>query len=256
MRRVLVNGIEGAGLPGDDPGFTRGLNAFETMRTYNGRLFRLEQHLDRLFGSCSALDIPLPDRDELRSEALSVAAIAANVVVRIALTAGGNRVTTVEPADLDRVGRPLHVATVELQPLEFLPGTVKHGSRAAWVIAARRLDVDEVMLVDRSGLILECNRSNVVAVVDGAVCTPPLDGGLLAGVTRSAVLEAAREAGLMVRVAPLRRSAPFSALYATSTLKEIAPIVTLDGQKLASWDPVGRALQASLAIVFARECGP
>ena len=254
MKKVLVNGRENVGLPGDDPGFTRGLNVFETLRTYGRRPFRLEQHLDRLAGSAASLEIPMPDRDRLREELADLAARADDLVLRVALTAGGNRVTTVEPADTRRIGAPIRVATVAMEPPAFLPGTVKHGSRAAWVVACRQLGVDEVMFVDRRGMVLECNRSNVFAVVDGQLCTPQLDGGLLPGVTRGALLEAALEAGIDVRVGPLPATSPFSELYVSSTLKELAPIVALDGVPMPGWGAMGRALQAGFAVIVQREC--
>lgn len=254
MRQVFVNGIEGAGLPADDPGFTRGLNVFETMRTYGNRFFRLDQHLERLARSAATLDIASPPANVLRDEAELLAMGAENLVVRIALTAGGNRVTTTEPVNTARVCAPVRLATVEMEPPSFLPGTVKHGSRAAWVVACRKLEVDEVMFVDRSGRILECNRSNVFAVVDGRLWTPPLDGGLLAGVTRGALLDAAGEQGVEVRVRPLPRDTVFAELYVSSTLKELAPVIELDGEQLPGWSAVGRAVHAGLQQLIRREC--
>lgn len=255
MRSVMVNGVEGAGLPGDDPGFTRGLNVFETMRTYGRRIFRLEQHIDRLCGSASRLELPLPPRALMTAELEQLALRGENLLLRIALTAGGNRVCSVEPVPEPRIGRPLRVATVEMEPSPFLPGTVKHGSRASWVLAARELRVDEVMFIDDSGFILECNRSNVFGVIDGVLCTPELDGSLLPGVTRSALLQAARELRMPLEIGLVPINSNFSELYVSSTIKEIAPVLELDGERLPCWGPIGRALQNGLRLIIQRECG-
>lgn len=248
--QVFVNGVLDAGLPGDDPGFTRGLNVFDTLRTYGGTPFRLGPHLDRLELSAAALGIPFPGRAVLHEEILGVSA--GDRCVRVALTAGGNRVLTWTPIDPARVGGPVRVASVISQPNPYLPGHVKHGSRAGWVLAARRLEVDEVVFVNPEGNILEANRSNVFAVVDGIVRTPPL-GGNLQGVTRGAILEAARDADLDVSEDPLPLVTEFDELYLSSTLKELAPVERLDDREIGA-GPVGARLHAAFRALVTREC--
>jgi branched-subunit amino acid aminotransferase/4-amino-4-deoxychorismate lyase len=249
--QVFVNGTLGAGLPGDDPGFTRGLNVFDTLRSYGGVPFRLEPHLDRLELSAAALEIPSPGRDVLREEILALSD--GDRCIRVALTAGGNRVLAWTPIDAAKIGAAVCVASVVSHPNPYLPGHVKHGSRAGWVLAARRLEVDEVVFVDPDGWILEANRSNVFAVVDGVVCTPPLRGNLQ-GVTRGAIIEAAAEAGLTLSQAALPLDAVFEELYLSSTLKELAPVVRLDDRAIGG-GPVGQRLHAAFRALVARECG-
>ncbi len=248
--QVFVNGVEGAGLPGDDPGFTRGLNVFDTLRSYGGNPFRLEPHLDRLELSAAALEIPCPSRDVLRAEILSMSV--GDRCLRVALTAGGNRVLAWTPIDPAVVGAPVSVASVVSHPNPYLPGHVKHGSRAGWVLAARHLGVTEVVFVDPAGNILEANRSNVFAVVDGVVRTPPL-GANLQGVTRGAILEAALEADLPVSEAPVPLGTRFDELYLSSTLKELAPVAKLDDREVGG-GPVGERLHAAFRALVAREC--
>ncbi len=251
-RGIFVNGVEGAGLPADDPGFTLGLNVFETLRTYGRSPFRLGAHLARLAASASAIEVPVPG--ELEGEIRAVAAANRDIWIRVALTAGGNRVLQFESVDQAKIGAPVRVASVQMAPTPWLPGSVKHGSRAGWVLAAKALGVEEVVFVDPAGDILEANRSNVFAVVGGVIRTPANDGEKLEGVTRGALLEAAAEAGLAVEVGPLPLSAPFGELYLSSTLKQLAPVVDIDGREVGG-GPVGAALLAAFRAIVARECG-
>lgn len=251
MTRLFVDGVEGAGIRGDDPGLLLGLTAFETMRTYGRVVFRLEQHLDRLEASARMMDIPLPPRsqmvDEIRGRAED------NARIRYTLTAGGHRVLEVAALDLSKVGASVSVARLDWNPPRWLPGAVKHGSRAAWIIAASRLGVDQVILVDDAGLILEANRSNVFGVVDGIIHTPPLDGRFLSGITRGALIEAAKEADLPLEVAPLPFANPFEELYLSSTTVDLAPVTRVGEGPGPGGGPIGAELLAAFRRLVARE---
>jgi branched-subunit amino acid aminotransferase/4-amino-4-deoxychorismate lyase len=250
MSGVFVNGVLGAGLPGDDPGFTRGLNVFDTVRTYGDHPFRLSAHLERLEASANALEIPFPGHALLQDEirALSIG----DRCIRIALTAGGNRVITWTAIDEDRVGRPVSLASVVTHPNPYLPAHVKHGSRAGWVLAARSLGVDEVVFVTPEGNILEANRSNIFAVVDGVVRTPPL-GKNLPGVTRGAMLDAAARGDLPFSEDPLPLATCMDELYVSSTLKELSPVTELDG-RIIGGGPIGARLLEAFRAIVAEEC--
>lgn len=244
--RLLVNGHTDAGIPGDDPGFTRGLNVFETLRTYGRTPFRLEPHLARLQASAAAMGIPVP-LGAIRSDVNTV--LDEDVCIRITLTAGGNRVVHAVPVDSARIGRDVRVASVPSTSTSWLPGSVKHGSRAGWILASRRLEVDEVVFVDDAGHILEANRSNIFVVIDGELRTPPLDGHALEGITRAALIEAAHRAGLGIQEAPVPLSATFDEFYLSSTLKELAPVVRLDNRQIGGGPVGGQLLDAFRALV-------
>ncbi len=251
MHRIWVNGEEGAGIPANDPGFTRGLNAFDTLRTYGKTPFRLAAHLRRLIASAAAMEIPCPARTQIRAEIEAV--VSTDVWIRYTLTAGGNRVLEVCSIKPAYIGRNMTVATVSMQPTAWLPGSVKHGSRAGWVLAARKHGVDEVIFVDQNGHLLEANRSNLFAVVGGTLWTPPTEHGALEGVTRQAMLDAASEANLPIQIAPLPRDTAFDELYLSSTLKELSPVVTLDGSPVGG-GPIGAKLHRAFRALVAREC--
>lgn len=251
--RIVVDGVEGGGLPGNDPGFTLGLNVFETLRSYGHSPFRLPQHLARLRASAAFMDIPLPSAEQITQETLDL--LGYDWQVRMTFTAGGHRVMEARPIQGTRVGAPVSVATLAWNPRAGLPGVVKHGNRALWELTARRRAVDELLLVDPDGRVLEASRSSVIAVVGGKILTPPVDGDILEGVTRRALLDAARAEGLPLIEAPVPRDSAFDELYLCSTLKELAPVTVLDGKAGPGAGPLGLALHAALRRLISRECG-
>lgn len=235
----------------DDPALWTGEGVFETLRTYDGRPFRVELHLARLRGSAAWMGIAWPGEDVLADEIAGVVRAAgggdggegsaAEWKVNVLLTGGGHRVVKAVPLDRSRVGAPVRVVTRAWAPPSWLPGRVKHTSRAAWTLAARGVD-EVIWVVD--GRWTEANRSNVFVVRDGVVWTPPDDGSILVGVTRDTVIEAGRAAGIDVREGPVA-AGPCDELYLASTLKELAPVVELDGASGPGGGPVGARLLAA-----------
>ncbi len=243
-------------ISGVDEGLTVGLNVFETMRTYHGRLFRVAQHVDRLLESARVVGVPHPSHAELIQElGQAVQGVSAPVKARLLLTMGGRRLTHVSPLEPERLQANVRAETRVWEPSPWLDGRIKHGSRAAGEVARRSAGVDELLWVGRDNCLTEGTRSSIFGVVDGTLITPPVDGRILAGVTRGALLEAAAEANIQVDVAPLRLDAPMSELYSTSTLREMSPIVELDGRPGPGSGPVGQRLLAAFHALVERECG-
>jgi len=245
---VLLDGApspDGRGLiPLDDPALTLGMAVFETLRTYDRRPFGVDTHLERLAASARFCGVPWTDATvgALREELATVAAaIPGESKLNVLLTAGGRRIVRAEDLDLSRAGAPVRVVTRPWIPSPWLPGRVKHTSRMAWVLAARQAGVDEVLWVAPDGGWTEANRSNVFVVRGGALCTPPDDGRILQGVTRDAMLAAARAIGVPVREAPVP-AGPCEELYLCSTLKELAPVVEIDGYPGPGAGKVGAAV--------------
>ncbi len=247
---VWVDGVEGAGVPAEDPGFTLGMSVFDTARSYGLAPFRLGAHLDRLYASAAGAGIPTPDRGLLEAEI--AAGLLPDAVIRVALTAGGHRVLSIRPVDPGRIGRPLRVARVSWPAVPGMPDWIKRGSRMGWLLAARSLGVEELLLV-RGGRILEASRSSVIAAIGGVLVTPPLTGEQLASVTRAAMLDAAAAAGLPVEEAPLPAAGDFDELYLASTLKELAPVSELDGLPGPGGGPCGEALHAAFRELVREE---
>jgi len=227
-----------------DPGFTLGMAVFETLRTYDGALFRLDEHIERLCASALAMGLRDPDGDRIAAELEDAAeALGQEAMVRVTLTAGGARV--VRAAPLPSVPNPFRCATRVFVPPVWLDGTVKHTSRAFSRRAVAESGVDEVLWVDDEGFFLEGTRSNVFAVIGDRLVTPPVDGRLLAGVTRSALIDAAYDAGVPVEVRPIPAAEGADELYVASTLKELTAIDELDGQPTNGAGPVGARVLAA-----------
>lgn len=229
----------------DDPAIGNGMAVFEALRTYERRPFRPIAHLGRLRASAAWFGFGCAEDHVILDEIEAVVASeATECSVLVTLTGGGRRLVRSRPLELSRVGAPLRVATVPFEAPPWLPGWVKHTNRAGWVLAAAKAGVDEVLFVGLDGCWTEANRSSIFAVRDGALLTPPKDGRILRGVTRGALIEAAIEAGVPVREAPLFPG-PVDELYLASTLKELAPVVELDGVAAAGRGPIGDSIAAT-----------
>ncbi len=236
----------------DDPALWTGMAVFETLRTRQGRPFRPEVHLARLRAGADFCGIPF--HAEVAEELQRVAAAFAPVEskLNVLLTAGGHRIVKGEPLDLSRAGAPVRVATRAWSPDPWLPGRIKHVSRAAWVLAARKAGVDEVIWAapgQHGPVWTEANRSNLFVVRDGTLLTPPDDGRILQGVTRDSMIEVAVAAGIPLRVEEVPVG-PAGELSLCSTLKELAPVVELDGQPGPSAGPVGARLLAAFRAAW------
>ncbi len=249
MRVVIQDGLRSgdgrACLDVDDFGLSRGVMVFETFRTHGRHLHHLPLHLARLADSAAALAVPMPPDDVLTAEVQRAAAeLGAEAVVRITLTAGGTRIVHARP--LPPAPDSVSVATRAAPVHPWLSGRVKHGSRAVSVAAVAAAGTDEVFWVDADGMLLEGTWSNIFAVADGALRTPPDDGRILPGITRHMLLVTARRIGVPVREAPLPAAGGFDELYLSSSLKLLCPVAELDGRPAAGRGPVGERLRAAL----------
>lgn len=246
----------------DDEGFARGRAAFETLRVYGGRPFRFEQHLDRLGSSVERLGFAAPVRSELTT------------LVELALEAGALRDAVLRlfhtpgPADAD----PVTVALVAPLPdwledarargqrlvsLAFprrsepwlLPGTksVSYATHVGAEAEARRRGADDAVLVDDGGVVLEGTVTNVWWREGSTLVTPSLELGILAGETRAALLELAPAYGYAVEegMYPLARLRGADEAFTSSSVREVMPVVELDGEPL-SRGPAARELQSAL----------
>ena len=249
---VFVNGVPDGQVPADDPAVTHGMAVFEVARTYNDVPFRLDRHLGRLAGSAKFFGIPWRQALVEIEIAQALSASSGDRSVAITLTAGGLRIVRVAPIDLARVGTPVRLASCRWTPPSWLPGWVKHTARAPWLLAVRAAAVDEVLFVDDLGYWTEASRSNLVVVRQGHAQTPPDDGRILRGVTRGALLDAAKEAGIQVVETPVL-AGHCDELYVVSTLKELAPVASLDGVNHVGPGPIGAALASAFHRLVQRE---
>lgn len=232
-----------------DRGFLYGDSIYEVIRTYGGRPFELGRHLDRLKGSAARIALPLPwSRERLEAELTRTLAAAGNPEsqIRLVITRGSGEMgldpaLAVEPRVILIVGE-LHGPPpsayrdgVKAQLVDVRRGVAvdpraKTGNYLANLLAlkaARERGAYEALMVDREGRVAEGTQSNVFAVRAGKLHTPPLEVGILEGVTRAVVLEVARDLGLEVIEAPLFPADLLSADEAmvTGSVRELVPVV-------------------------------
>jgi 4-amino-4-deoxychorismate lyase len=258
-------------LHADDAGVLRGRAAFETMRVYEGRAFRLQAHLERLVGSAEVLGLPLPDPEPLARLALDavVACGRPDATLRVVWTGGregseqgvGFALVTALPEGLDELrARGISLASLQLaigaharrDSPWLLPG-VKSTSYAVNMAAQReahRRGVDDALFLSAEGLVLEGPTSNIWFREGERLFTPSLELGILAGVTRDTLMQAATERGMEVVEGEftLARLAASDEVFASSSIREVMPVVELDGRPVADGRPgsVAAELQASL----------
>ena len=270
MTLVAVHALGAGALPvdrpsihADDEGFLRGRAVFETLRVYGGRPFRLEQHLERLRRSAEMVGLPEPDvagLAALGTEAIRAAA-EPDAVLRFLWTPGreggggptGLALVSTLPAGLDELrARGLRLAVVGWAPGHRLAGSksTSYAENFAAQDEARGRGCDDALLVGEDGTVLEAPTANVWWREGSRLLTPSLAQPILAGVTRAALWELARAAGYEPEegVFPLARPAGADEVFLSSSVREVMPVVSLDGASVAGGEPgeAARALQAAL----------
>jgi branched-subunit amino acid aminotransferase/4-amino-4-deoxychorismate lyase len=259
--RGLVDPSEGV-IAVDDEGFSRGRAAFETLRVYGGRPFRLHEHLDRLGRSVERLGYDAPDPGELEVLVRLVLDDSGlgNGVLRLFHTPGPDGAPAVSVALVAPLPDGLEETRARGQRLVsltfprrtapwLLPGTksVSYATHVAAEAEAKRRDADDAVLVDDEGIVLEGTVTNVWWREGSTLLTPSLELGILAGETRAALVELAAASSYAVEegVYPLARLAEADEIFTSSSVREVVPVVALDGTRVDR-GPAADELQASL----------
>ncbi len=269
---LLAVAVEGRGVvdPGEpvldaaDEAVFRGRVAFETTRVYEGMPFKLDEHLARLAGSAARL--ALPDVDVGACASLVAVAVeqarVRDAVVRIYVTdTTVLAVVSDVPPELEQM-RALGASVVSL-PLgvdgqlravaPWLLGGVKSTSYAVNMAAqdeAHRRGADDAIFLAVDGTVLEGTVTNLWWRLEHVLYTPALELGILAGVTRATLIELAAERGYEVREGafPLAHLARAEEAFMSSSVREVMPVVRLDGEAVgdARPGPASGDLQAAL----------
>ena len=261
----------------DDEAFLRSRAAFETTRVYGGKPFKLDEHLARLAGSAARVEIGRIDEDELdRLAHLALeAASAPDAVLRLFVTPGreGARqpthiamVSTLPPGldELRARGARLVSIQLGLDPAlrassPWLLGGVKSTSYAVNMAAeaeAKRRGADDAVFLGSGDVVLEGPVTNMWWRYEDVLYTPALELGILAGVTRATLIEEAAAAGHEVRdgVFALELMSAADEAFTSSSIREVMPVVELDGRPVGSGAPerVAKELQEALRRTASR----
>ncbi|MGZ8397537.1 MAG: branched-chain-amino-acid transaminase [Gemmatimonadales bacterium] len=255
-----------------DHGLLYGDGVFEGIRVYGGKIFRLEDHLDRLYDSAQAiwLTIPMAKKElvEVTREAVRRSGIAEAYIRHVVTRGVGDLgldprkcpkpsviiiVDTIQlwPESVYETGLNVITAGTPIPQRESLSPRVKSLNYLAHILAkveGIHAGADEVLMLDSAGAVAEGSGQNVFVVKDGTVRTPPPYAGILKGVTRDTVIELARKAGHEVEESILNRYDMYTAdeAFFTGTASEIVAIRQLDGRIIGTGTqgPITRDLRA------------
>lgn len=267
MPQVYVNGklvdSQAAMVSVFDHGLLYGDGVFEGIRVYNAKVFKLQEHVDRLFESALAIRLEIPLSRQEMTDAVN-STVAANGLkegyVRLVVTRGAGTLG-LDPRRCSNPQVIIIADTISLYPREMYENglklitasTLRNHSGAVSPrikslnylnnilakIEGTDADCVEALMLNHKGEVAECTGDNIFIVKNGVLKTPPTDAGILEGITRNAVIDLAREAGVEVREATLLRHDIYVAdeCFLTGTAAEVIAVVSLDGRPIGSGKP-------------------
>jgi branched-chain amino acid aminotransferase len=265
---VNVNGRISAGRDAAisvfDHGFLYGEGIYETLRTYNRRPFLYDRHMRRLRRSADmiVLDLPFTD-DELAGhirETMAAARLDGEAYIRVLVTRGIGELTydptatptpsiviiikphVDPPAEAFERGVKVCLSPIMRNHPQSVSPMIKSNNLLNNALAmqeALRRGGTEAIMRNYRGELTECTQSNMFIVREGVALTPPIEAGLLPGITREFVFEVGADAGVAVRDQVLQDTDLLNAdeCFLTSTTKEIVPIVQVDDRTIGTGTP-------------------
>jgi branched-chain amino acid aminotransferase len=243
-----------------DYGFLFGYAVFETMRAYGGAIFKLDRHLERMAGSAEALALPL-SKSEWGKAACSV--VEANRLqearVRLVLSAGEGTLTPdvkscARPtllaiavpynppgAEIFQRGYRMIISSIHRNSQSPLPG-FKTSNFLESLLArqeARRLGVEDALMLNDSGFLAEASSSNVFDLKNGRLKTPRPGSGILPGITRSLILELANNLEIKVEETEISPAELLEAdeVFISNSMIEIMPVAEINGRWIGAGKP-------------------
>ena len=251
-----------------DHGLLYGDGVFEGIRSYNGRVFMLEAHIDRLYRSAKALALEIP----MNKKDLSAAVVktckannAMNGYVRLIVTRGVGTLG-LNPYTCKKGQVIIIAAKIQLYPQELYAhglqvvtsGTLRNHTESLSPcvkslnylnnimakIEAINAGVEEVVMLNPQGFVAEASGDNIFIIKGNQLVTPPISCGALEGVTRDVVMELARQDGMDVRECVLTRYDLYNAdeMFLTGTAAEIISVIEMDRRTIGSGKPGAKTL--------------
>lgn len=246
-----------------DHGLLYGDGVFEGIRAYHGRVFKLKEHVERLYFSAKAILLEIPLTPAQMAQAV-VESCRRNQLrdgyIRLVVTRGEGTLGL----DPNRCARPsviIIASKIQLYPQELyergmaivtvattrnlhnaLNPAIKSLNYLNNILAkieAHNAGVEEAIMLNAEGYVAECTGDNIFAIKGNQLLTPPLSAGALYGITRGTVMDLARESGLQVSEPNLTRYDFYNAdeSFLTGTGAEIVPVVKIDGRVIGQGVP-------------------
>ncbi len=246
-----------------DHGFLYGDGVFEGIRAYHGRVFRLQEHIERLFDSAKAINLDIPLSSEEMCEVVLETCRQNNLqdaYIRLVISRGKGDLgldprkckdptticiassITLYPAELYEIGLEVITVPTRRNIAEGVNPRIKSLNYLNNIMAkieATMAGVEEAILLTQEGYVAECTGDNIFMVRDGVIKTPATHLGMLEGVTRNAVIELARKRGIKVEETVLTRYDFFTAheCWLTGTAAELIPVVKIDNRVIGDGKP-------------------
>ncbi|MCX7427172.1 MAG: branched-chain-amino-acid transaminase, partial [Planctomycetia bacterium] len=240
-----------------------GDGVFEGIRSYGGKVFRLEEHLDRLWESAKAiwLEIPLTKAQMTKAveDTLAVNGIQ-DGYIRLVVTRGVGTLgldpnkcghpqviiitdrISLYPDELYQNGLEIiTVSTMRNHPAALSPRikSLNYLNNILAKIEGIQAGCIEAMMLNNKGEVAECTGDNIFLARKGRLLTPPIEAGILEGVTRDAVIALAKDAGIEVQEIPLTKHDVYIAdeCFLTGTAAEVVPVVKVDSRMIGDGKP-------------------
>ena len=246
-----------------DHGLLYGDGVFEGIRVYDGRIFELEAHIDRLYKSANAIRLKIPQEPKVLTENVKKTVTANNIVdgyIRLIVTRGVGTLglnpllckqgqiiiiaDTIQlyPPELYENGlKVISANTVRNHPLSISPQikSLNYLNNILAKLEALDRDMLEAIMYNHMGYVAEATGDNVFIVQNGKILTPPISSGSLEGITRDVVINLAQKSGYEVIEQDLTRYDLYAAdeLFLTGTAAEVIGIVEIDARKIGSGKP-------------------
>jgi len=246
-----------------DHGLLYGDGVFEGIRAYHGRVFRLEEHITRLMRSARAimLDVPMTHQELVDA---TVETCRVNDIrdgyIRLVVTRGVGDLgldprkcpkasvfiiaanIQLYPEELYETGLPLITcSTRRNSPASLDPGikSLNYLNNILAKIECIQADVQEGIMLTNGGMVSECTGDNIFVVSDGELVTPPVEAGILDGITRGAVIECAEAEGVKLseKMFPITEIYTADECFLTGTAAELVPVVKVDGRIIGDGKP-------------------
>jgi branched-chain amino acid aminotransferase len=241
-----------------DHGLLYGDGVFEGIRAYGGKIFREEEHVERLYRSAKAisLEIPLSPTEFLQAMYDTMAANGLTDAYIRAIVTRGKGDLGLDPRKCPKPTIIIITASIQLYPEEFYQKgldvvTASTRQKPSDVLSPRikscnylnnilakiegiRAGCIEAIMLNQQGEVAECTGDNIFIVSGGGIKTPPPEAGILLGVTRGVVIGLAREMGVEVQEVPLTRFDVMTAdeVFLTGTAAEVIAVVRVDGRQI------------------------
>ena len=243
--------------------FLYGDGIFEGIRCYNGTVFRMKEHMDRLWDSAKTVHITMPITKEEMAQAIYDTLKANdmdNGYIRLVVTRGIGTLgldahlcgtpqiiiitnaLQLYSADFYEKGIKIVTASTIRMPSDSLNPRVKSCNYLNNIMAkieGYNAGCEEALMLNHKGDVAECTGDNIFIVRDGALYTPPTDACILEGITRNAVMETARKMGLTVTEKALTRHDVYCAdeCFLTGSAAELIPVVEIDKRVIGNGKP-------------------